>query len=242
MPIVRQLVVPILAIAGLLCNFLAPTSLLAAPIGQESRPVYALPGTLQAAQGQPYATFFVDREGFFYALVGESVEVENQIEALLAQGVAVKVWGTLFPDGRATTLPEIVASAIQASNDAPAAGNQAFVVVEQGRINVRSMPDVNAPPVGQLSAGDRCPVIERTADSHWYRVSCEDELSGWVSHQLVTLEGDAEAVTAAPTATPVILSTPTPPTFVNWETAYFNNRDVAGTPVATADLPEVNLN
>jgi uncharacterized protein YraI len=240
--IARQLVLPILAVAGLLGNFLAPASVAAAPIGQESTPVYAMPGTLQAALGQPYATFFVDRQGFFYALVGESVEVEEQIDALLAQGADVKVWGTLFPDGRATTLPEIVASAIQASDETPTASDQAFVVVDRGRINVRSMPDVNAPPVGQLVAGDRCPIIEQTADSHWYRVSCEGELSGWVSHQLVMLEGDAETVTLAPTPTPVLLSTPTPSTFVNWQTAYFNNRDLAGTPVATADLPEVNLN
>ncbi len=231
--ITRQLPLSILAVAGLLVILLAPAYVMAAPAGQESRPVYALPGTLQAAQGQPYATFFVDRQGFFYALVGESVEVENQIEALLAQGVAVKVWGTLFPSGRATTLPEIVASAIQASDDVPAAGNQAFVVVDRGPINVRSMPDVNAPPVGQLRAGDRCRAIERTADSHWYRISCEDDLSGWVSYQLVRLEGDGDAVTAAPTATPVISSTPAPSTYVNWETSYFNNRDLAGTPVAS---------
>ena len=242
MPIARQWMLPILAVAGLLGSLLVPASVAAAPVGQESGPVFALPGTLQSAQGQPYATFFVDRQGFFYALVGESVEVENQIDSLLAQGVDVKVWGTLFPNGRATTLPEIVASAIQASDDVSAAGNQAFVIVEQGRINVRSLPDFNAPPVGQLVAGDRCPILERTADSHWYRVSCEDELSGWVSYQLVTVEGDGDAVTAAPTATPVVLSTPAPSTYVNWETSYFNNRDLAGTPVATADLPDINFN
>ncbi len=240
--IARQLALSILTVAGLIGSFLASASVVAAPAVQESSPVYALSGTLQAAQGQPYATFFVDRQGFFYALVGESVAVEDQIDSLLAQGVDVKVWGTLFPDGRASALPEIVASAIQASDETPAVGDQAFVVVEQGRINVRSLPDVNAPPVGQLVAGDRCPILERTADSHWYRVSCEDELSGWVSYQLVTVAGDAGAVTPVPTATPVLLSTPTPSTYVNWKTSYFDNRDLAGPPVATADSPEVNFN
>jgi uncharacterized protein YraI len=209
---------------------------------QSGEAVFALPGTLRAAQGQPFSTFFIDRDGFFYALVGENAEVETQIVALREANSGVKVWGTLYPEGRLSAMPELVASAIQASDEAPpAVASSATAVVEVGRINVRAEPDVNAPPTGQLEPGTRCPIVERSADTKWYRLVCENGVSGWVSYQLVTVEGDPAGLTVAPTPTPVVLPTPTPPTFVNWKTAYFTNRDLAGNPVALDDLPDVRF-
>lgn len=216
---------------------------------QESTPVFALPGALREASGQPFATYLVGRDGVTYALVGQDATVEIQIAGLRNQGsdVQVKVWGTLYPQGRLSPMPEIVASAIQPASPAPGdtgaengGGEGAVIVVRAGVINVRTAPNVNAPPVGQLEGGQRCPITQRSADGQWWQVRCDSGLTGWVSDQLVDVMGDpGQAPVAA--ATPIPTPTPAPPVFVNWKTAYFANRDLSGEPVALLDSTEINF-
>jgi hypothetical protein len=211
---------------------------------QETKPVFALPGVLREANGQPFDTYLVGRDGATYALVGQDATVEIQIADLRDQGpdVQVKVWGTLYPQGRLSPVPEIVASSIQSASPAPGNGGEeeAIVIVRAGVINVRTAPDVNAPPVGQLEGGQRCPIIQGSADGQWWQVRCADGLTGWVSAQLVDVMGDpGQAPVAAPTPPPA--PTPTPPVFVNWKTAYFANRDLSGEPVALLDSAKVNF-
>ncbi len=214
---------------------------------QESIPVFALPGALREASGQPFATYLVGRDGVTYALVGQDATVEIQIAALRNQGpdTPVKVWGTLYPQGRLSPMPEIVASAIQPASPAPGdagagSGEGAFIVVRAGVINVRTDPNVNAPPVGQLEGGQRCPITQGSADGQWWQVRCDNGLVGWVSDQLVDVVGDPGQVPVAE-PTPAPTSTPAPLVFVNWKTAYFANRDLSGEPVALLDSTEINF-
>jgi SH3-like domain-containing protein len=111
--------------------------------------------------------------------------------------VQVKVWGTLYPQGRLSPVPEIVASSIQSASPAPGNGGEeeAIVIVRAGVINVRTAPDVNAPPVGQLEGGQRCPIIQGSADGQWWRVCCTaDGETVWIIDQLVDTDGPVDAV------------------------------------------------
>ncbi|OUC08742.1 hypothetical protein RY27_07130, partial [Litorilinea aerophila] len=65
-------------------------------------PIFALPGTLQLAPGQPFETYLITADDSAYGLVGETAAVDAQIMALRARGpgLLVKVWGTLYPAGR----------------------------------------------------------------------------------------------------------------------------------------------
>ena len=73
----------------------------------QQEPVYALPGTLREARNQPFATYLIANDGSIYGLVGETAEVEREISAHrnLGPDVEVKIWGTLFPNGRLSTSP-----------------------------------------------------------------------------------------------------------------------------------------
>jgi hypothetical protein len=82
-------------------------SAIVAPAQQETEQVYALPGRLRRAQDQTFSTYLVGNDGNIYGLVGETPEVEDKIVALREAGpdVEVKVWGTLYPDGRSSDVP-----------------------------------------------------------------------------------------------------------------------------------------
>ena len=59
----------------------AAPSVIASP-PPDSQPVYALPGTLQRAEGQSFLTYFVTLDGNKYAIYGETPEVDAEIDAL----------------------------------------------------------------------------------------------------------------------------------------------------------------
>jgi len=212
---------------------------------QGTEPVFALPGTLSKAEGQPFATYLIGRDGITYALVGQDAAVEIEIASLrnLGPGVSVKVWGTLYPQGRLTVIPEIVASTVQQSAD-PVTGQPAFAyAVSIGKSNVRVEPQTNARPVGQMDAGQKCPIDQASADGKWWRVQCGGGLTGWVSGQLVNVVGDPGAVApVAPAPTPAPTPTPAMQMFINWRTSYFANRDLSGVPVAVIDSPKLSFN
>ena len=92
-----------------------PSAIEPAPAAQETEPIFALPGVLQKANNQPFDTFLVTNDNVLYGLVGKTPEIEAEITAYRDQGTdtEVKVWGTLYPNGRMSNKPEIIVSNIQ---------------------------------------------------------------------------------------------------------------------------------
>ena len=136
--------------------FLPGAAAHAAETMQQTQPVYALPGILRLAVNQPYDTELVTPDGDVYAIVGETPAVEQQLETLRAVNppVQVKVWGTLYPDGRVSAAPEIVASSVQSST--PLATPTPVVTTPQATvtapvINVRTGSGTEYPVIGSLS-------------------------------------------------------------------------------------------
>lgn len=85
-------------------------------------------------------------------------------------------------------------------------------------MNVRGGPGTNFPVIGSAATGSSYAITGKNEDGSWYQVCCfADDKKGWVSASLVTVQGDAAAVTLAediptpePTATPVPTATPDP--------------------------------
>jgi hypothetical protein len=135
-----------------------------------SQPVFALPGRLRPAQNQPFGTYLIANNGTIYGLAGETPAIETQIVQYREQGddVQVKVWGTLYPEGRTTTTPEIVASSIlpvsgipmtPTPTATPQSSGTPTIRVQVQALNVRSGPDVGYPRIGGLQFNDVCEII-----------------------------------------------------------------------------------
>ena len=123
-----------------------------------------------------------------------------------------------------------------------AAQAQAMIMVRADIINVRSGPGTNYATLGQLQQGQTCPIIGRDSSNAWWQVQCPGVDNGWVFAQLVDLAGNTAGIGVVSVAPPIIVQPPTLPTFYGWKAAYFNNRDLAGAPVAQADVADVNFN
>jgi uncharacterized protein YraI len=217
---------------------------------QSTEPIYALQGTLGKVENQNFDTYLVTTDGKAYALVGETPQVDQQIVTLRDQApsVSVKVWGTLYPQGRVSTTPEIVVSGILASDGSAAPTpvpqpSQPTATVINVSINVRSGPSTNYPVMGGLQQGQSCTIIGRDAASTWWELQCPGGLQGWVLGQLVNATGNAGAVSVVDVPPPPAPPTPAPPTVFNgWKASYFANRDLAGAPAVVADVPDINFN
>lgn len=228
----------------------------AAPAQQNDRsiPVFALPGRLTAAPNQPFDTYLVINDGREFGLVGQTPAIEAQIIQYREMGPEqqVKVWGTLYPDGRMDSVPEIVVSSITLDGAGtptptptpmPAAP---YIIVTSYGLNVRSGPDVGYPRVGVLAQGDSCLITGRNARTTWWRVRCPDGLTGWLSGYFVVTHGDTSDVPVIDVPRPPI-PTPTPPpqpptSYTNWRAAFYTNRNLSGSPALVQDVPAVDFN
>ena len=221
-----------------------------APVQQAaSEPVYALPGVLGRAENQNFTTYLLTADGKVYALVGQDPETEQEITTLRNQNVPVKVWGTLFPQGRVSATPEIVVANVLADESAPAQPTPPpqpsvpTATVRNSTINIRTGPGTNYESVGGLNAGTACTITGRNADNSWWQVQCPSGLNGWVYDPLVDVTGNAGAAPIVPVPPPPPPPTPPPPTsFYGWKAEYFANRDLTGAPALVQDVPEVNFN
>jgi SH3-like domain-containing protein len=63
-------------------------------------------------------------------------------------------------------------------------------VSAQQAVNVRQGPGRDFPVVGVLQPGDRVPVLGADDDNSWYNIRLEDGTEGWISAQLLELEGE----------------------------------------------------
>ncbi len=215
-----------------------------------TKPVYALPGVFRAAVNQPYDTEMVVSNGDVYAIVGETPAVETQIDAArdATPPAQVKVWGTLYPDGRMTKTPEIVVSSIQTANSAPAATATAVSTQPQATIttavlNVRSGTSTLYPVIAELTQGQTCFITARDTTGTWWQLHCANDVVGWVDGTYTTVTGstaNVPIVTAPPpppTTTPAPQPTPVPqptaapanPNVTNgWYVNYWNNTSMSG--------------
>lgn len=228
-------------------------------------PVYALPGSLTSAVNRAYGTVLTTADSTEYGLVGQTPDIEAQIVQLRSLGPdrEVKVWGDRYAAANADEREVIVVSSILATEpvestpvpspettpDVPPAATPVptavstpavpVAVVTGASVNVRSGPGTEYPPVGSLVAGQTCTVIGRNQAITWWQLSCPGSVSdGWVFGELLALAGPVANVPVVQTAPP-----PTPaPTFVNWRSSFFANRDLAGAPVMAVDLPSINFN
>jgi hypothetical protein len=237
-------------------------SALLAPLQQNTESVYALPGRLRRAQDQTFSTYLVGNDGNIYGLVGETPEIEDKIVALREAGpdVEVKVWGTLYPDGRSSDVPEIVVSSIQLADAAlaptpPPASTTPQATSKYQAVNVRAGPGTDYAVIGALPAGESCDIIGRNADSSWWQIRCADGSIGWVSDGVVNVSGDTSSVpvinvapppprpaTPTPLPPPPATATPPPPVpsqppYNSWQASYWNNTGLSGNPVLTRPEP-----
>lgn len=264
----RSLRHSIVVLVGLLALWLAtPNGLLAQAGDTAIGPVFALRGTLVEAENQPYATFLVLPNGTQIGLVGQTPLVESDIVQLRVAGPdpIVKVWGLRYAAQSEGDYDLIVVEEIQAADALPqpttapttAPTTEPVVtatptatpqptsvvplaIVEAANVNVRSGPSTDYPPVGNLVAGQSCPINGRNAEATWWRLSCTSGLSGWVFGQLLAITGGLDQV---PVIQPAPPPTPAPTqTFSGWRAEYFDNRNLTGTPVLVQDVPSINFN
>ncbi len=78
-------------------------------------------------------------------------------------------------------------------------------VVADGPINVRSGPGTQYSVITALAAGQRAPILARTAASDWWQIDLGGQ-SGWVAAAIIAVNGDAGAVNVA-----AVIPTPPPP-------------------------------
>ncbi|MEA3336407.1 MAG: SH3 domain-containing protein [Chloroflexota bacterium] len=129
------------------------------------------------------------------------------------------------------------------------------VVVQSARVNVRSGPGTSFEKIGQISQGNRLDITGRNPDSQWFQICCVDGQQGWVTADLVRVEGPVEKVAVnLPTATPApsptavavaAAGTPLPPptpdasalelSLSQSETFPFNDRDYLRVGVKVSD-------
>lgn len=211
-----------------------------------SEPVYGLLGKLSRAQNYVVENYLLTNDNKIYIVVGETPEIEQQIVTLRDQQATVKVWGTLYPQGRLTATPEIVVAQILVADNtaapSPPLPTQPQATVRNEAINLRGGPDTGYPILGSLERGQTCDITGRNAENSWWQLKCPSALQGWVLGQLVDTTGNTSTVpviTVAPP--PPAAAPPPPPTYYGWKMSFWHNRELAGQPATISDVPDINL-
>lgn len=209
--------------------------------------IVGLQGVLRAASGQTFDTYLVDAEGRSYGLIGQDATIEQQITALRRAGSAVRVWGTLYPQGEGRAVPIIVVSSIAATGTiSPATPTRSpqqgvTAVVSFPSVNVRSGPDTAFPSIGVVTQGTQCSALGRNSNASWLNLQCP-QVVGWVSAPLLTVTGNVINLPVIPTGPPPATATPTPPQFPQWKASYFTNRDLSGAAALVRNETDINFN
>jgi hypothetical protein len=222
----------------------------AAVHAQQNTPVIGLIGTLLKAENKPFANMLVTGDTKIFGVVGQSPDIEVQIEQLRQNNnpAIVRVWGTLYPMGLNSSDPVIVVTAILPFNLAtptatpkPSTAVLATVIVDAA--NLRSGPDVAyAPPIGALQQGQTCIVIGRNATGSWLQLRCSDTLTGWVLATLLSVNGVTDILPIVAVAAPPPPPKPTPQPVEGWRASYFNNPNLEGLPAFQQTVPAIDFN
>ncbi len=257
-------------LTGILCAVLLFSVLPAGNVAyaQSTQAVFALPGTLRVVEDKSYDTALATFDGNIYGLYGMTPEVELEIIRLRNLGPAevVKVWGTLYPGGLVSQDPEIVVESILSETSAPEptpaptttpatptpvpatpTPGAPQITVATSALNVRSGPSTDYSVVGALQLGATCPIVGRNSGSTWWNIRCASGLTGWVSAPLVSVTGSTADVpvvsVAPPPPTPTPTAVPAPPVSGSaWSATFYNNRELAGSPVVMTQYEDINFN
>lgn len=232
--------------------------------------VYGLLGEVQVANGQAFGHFFVTQGTRYYAIVGQTPAVESELDEIANRTPAspVKVWGALISGGAQVinpttgessgTLDLIIASSLLETAPTPtapegAAEEPVTATSKYNAVNLRAGPSLDYAPTSQIHSNDVCEVNGRNSDASWWLVRCIDGATGWVDARFVTVTGSTADIplvdsptvtpTPAPTSTPTPAPTPSPTqqVFTGWQTSFFSNPSLQGTPVAVVDVSSVNF-
>lgn len=219
--------------------------------------VYGLVGRLEQPGGRIYSYYLATAHTGYYALAGQTPELEQQIGMLARSSDApsVKVWGEVLPPDGPGEPPLIVVTGILATEltvPSPVAGvSVPIAVVRFQAINLYDGPASTYRVLGQIVQRQACEVTGRNEARSWLQLTCADGQRGWVDARLVEVQGDLAGVpvisivVATPTPvppTPTPTPTPTPVSFAGWRTELYSNASLAGTPVAVVDVPVINFN
>ena len=233
--------------------------------------VYGLLGTLERPTGWRYTYYLSTANNGYFALAGQTPQLEREIGALARSGVkpSVKVWGEVQAAEEADEPPLIVVTGIIDAETAaptptasppvvtpPAGVSVPVAVVKFQVVNLYGGPASSTAVVGQVVQRQACEVTGRNSASTWLQLTCPDGQQGWVDARLVEVQGSLASVivinatVATPTpSTPTpstvaatVTPTPTPMSFSGWRTELFDNMRLSGTPVAVVDVPNVNFN
>ena len=228
-----------------------PAAVEPAPAAQETEPIFALPGVLQKANNQPFDTFLVTNDNALYGLVGKTPDIEAEITAYRDQGkdIEVKVWGTLYPNGRMSNSPEIIVSNIQSDVAPPSGGAESsnpgtgtsVAIVRVDVANVRSGPGTAYSVVGELKQNQVCPITGRNSDNSWWLLDCANGVAGWISDTVVRTVADPDSIPIIAVRPPAVVQPPTP-VYTGWKASYFNNQTLSGAPAVVQDVAEINFN
>jgi len=292
--------------------------LLAAPRAQQPQPtvtenqVYGLMGLLEPAEDEPANTLLYTDDAI-HPVVGATPALDERLRWLATQTppAQVKLWGQWVGPTNQAAARQIVVTGVVVVN-AVQDTDRAWAVGDVDRVNVRSRPAADAPPVGQLLQGESYRIVGADAATQWWLICCFDGETAWVQQSLVAVEGTTATVpvvttsgvtpattagtpfvttpvtvpvitavttpvtapAVAPTTTdptaviasgaaPIVVTPPAPSTTVTpvgaaaagatptpvvtlasaplWQAAYFAGTDLAGQPVATELVTEVDF-
>lgn len=92
------------------------------------------------------------------------------------------------------------------------------VAIASDAINVRGGPGTIYPVIGSMQQDEEALIIAKNKTGDWWQVKLSDDRTGWVSDNVVTIQGDVSPVSVAtniptppPTSTPAATPTPTAP-------------------------------
>jgi hypothetical protein len=233
-----------------------PTVLAGATPGQR---VYGLLGRLEQPVGRRYTYYLRTADNRYYALAGQTPEIEQQIDLLAREGEYsnVKVWGEVQAATRVSEDPLIVVTGVLGTEASlPTAVAAASIpvpvaLVKFDEVNLYSGPSSSNEVVGKVVRRQACEVTGRNQARTWLQLTCADGQQGWIDARLVEVQGNVAIVLVVnpvtPTPVPTVPAatptpTPTPVVFSGWRTELFNNGSLAGVPVAVLDVSNINFN
>jgi hypothetical protein len=223
--------------------------------------LYGVLGQLESHPDRLYDHYLAAADGRYFALAGETPEIEQQIVALADAPTLplVKVWGEAQPSHLAGQPQIVVVTGILATDLTPTppptaqiGGASAQVaVVRFDEVNLYAGPATTFAKTGQVIARQACNVTGRNVASTWLQLACGDGQAGWIDARLVEVEGRIAALPVVEVVSPQAVATPqpavptpqpTPVIFSGWRMELFANVNLAGTPVAVVDVPTVDFN
>ncbi len=226
------------------------------PTLPEGTRFYGLLGQLESPANALYDYYLAAADGRYFALAGETPEIEQQIDVMAADRAQphVKVWGEAQPANVAGQPQLIVVTGILMTDITPtpslSGASTVVAVARYDKVNLYSGPGSDYATTGQVIVRQACNVTGRNRSSTWLRLECGDRQQGWIDARLVEVQGNASTLpevevgppAATPTPVPSIPApTSLPATFVGWRTEIYNNASLAGAPVAVVDVPKVDF-